>query len=213
MKFSLHVINMDIETKKNVLCQLMRECYNDNLLTDIGGNVSFKDPEKSSFWISPSRIRKNTVQPDQLVEISIESGKILTNKQNLKPSVEWPMHLTLYKQKETKMILHTHAPFATAYSLLEHPPTIPKITLELTILIPKIVVVPYAPSGTYELGEKVSKYLQDTDIVILKNHGTVAITTQDNFEETAILTRALEEYLRLYTLAKQMGSELTPFPA
>lgn len=204
---------MDVEQKKQELSNLMKECYNDKLLTDIGGNVSFKDPEKNSFWISPSRIRKNTVQPDQLVEISVETGKVLTNKQNLKPSVEWPMHLTLYKQKETNMILHTHAPYATAYSLLEEPPILPKITLELSILIPKLVVVPYAPSGTYELGEKVSEYLRDTDIVILKNHGTVAITTQENFEETAILTRAIEEYLRLYTLAKQMGTEITPFPA
>ena len=201
---------MDLEHKKLELCELMKELYNEKILTDIGGNVSFRDPDSNSFWISPSRIRKNTVQPEQLVEISIETEEIVTNKQNL--SVEWPMHLTIYKQKGSNMILHTHAPYATAYSLLEKPPIIPQLTLELHILVPKIVVVPYAPSGTYELGEQVSDYLADIDIVILKNHGTVAITTEDSFDEAAIKTRALEEYLRLYSLAKHMGSEITAFP-
>ena len=203
---------MDLELKKLELCELMKELYNEKILTDIGGNVSFRDPDKNSFWISPSRIRKNTVQPDQLVEISIETKEILFNKKNLKPSVEWPMHLTIYKQKGSSMILHTHAPYATAYSLLEDPPSIPQLTLELHILVPEIVVVPYAPSGTYELGEKVSEYLEDVDIVILKNHGTVAIGQEDSFDEAAIKTRALEEYLRLFTLAKQMGAEITAFP-
>ena len=202
---------MNIELKKSELCVLMKDLYQEKLLTDIGGNVSFKDPEKNSFWISPSRIRKNTVKPDQLVEISIETGEILTNPSHLKPSVEWPMHLTLFKNKNAFMILHTHAPYATAYSLLENPPVVPKLTLELQLLIPKIVVVPYAPSGTYELGDKVSSYLEEVEIVILKNHGTVAIAKEETFEEPAIKTRALEEYLRLYTLAKQMGQNLTPF--
>ena len=210
--FSLQVKIMDIETKKQELCSLMKELYAEKILTDIGGNVSFKDPERKSFWISPSRIRKNTVQPGQLVEISLETGDILSNKAGLKPSVEWPMHQTIYKENKATMILHTHAPYATAYSVLEQPPTIPKLTLELTLLVPEIIVVPYAPSGTYELGSKVSTYLEKRSIVILKNHGTVAISMTESFDEPAFATRALEEYLRMYTLAKHMGRELTPFP-
>lgn len=204
---------MSIEAKKLELCELMKELYNEKILTDIGGNVSFKDAERNSFWITPSRIRKNTVQPKQLLEIAIATGEVLTNKPGLKPSVEWPMHLTIYREQKANMILHTHAPYATAYSLLEHPPDLPKLTLELTILVPQIVVVPYAPSGTYELGSKVSEYLEKNSIVILKNHGTVAVSQTQDFTEPTFTTRALEEYLRLYTLAKTMGNEITPFPA
>lgn len=205
------VLFMNIETKKLELCELMKELYNEKILTDIGGNLSFKDPEKNSFWITPSRIRKNTIQPNQLLELDIEKGTILTNTKELKPSVEWPMHLTIYKEKKAKMILHTHAPYATAYSLLKKPPKLPKLTLELSLLVPQIVVVPYAPSGTYELGTKVSEYMEKASIVILKNHGTVAISETEDFNEPTFATRALEEYLRLYTLAKSMGNEITPF--
>ena len=204
---------MQIKIKKTELCKLMKEMYNEKLLTDIGGNVSFKDENNGTFWISPSRIRKNTVKPNQLIEISLKTGEIVTNTENLKPSVEWPMHLTVYQQHPTtKMILHTHAPYATAYSILEELPEIPPLTLELSILVPKIVVVPFKPSGTKELGISVSTYLDTSEIVILKNHGTVAITETDKFVDTAIKTRALEEYLRLFSLAKQLGTNITPYP-
>ncbi len=204
---------MDVEHKKEALCELMKELYAEKILTEIGGNLSFKDAQTNIFWISPSRIRKNTVKPDQLLELSLDSGAILTNTAKLKPSVEWPMHLAIYQYRPSiTMITHTHAPYATAFSLLERPPVVPPITLEISILVPHLIVVPYQPSGSKELGTAVSTYLEQSDIVILKNHGTVAITTTDDFEETAITTRALEEYLRLYSLAKQMGSEITPFP-
>ena len=36
---------MNIELKKSELCVLMKDLYQEKLLTDIGGNVSFKDPE------------------------------------------------------------------------------------------------------------------------------------------------------------------------
>ena len=204
---------MQIKIKKTKLCKLMKEMYNENILTDIGGNISFKDEKHGTFWISPSRIRKNTVTPKQLVEVSLETGEVLTNTEHLRPSVEWPMHLTIYQQHPaTNMILHTHAPYATAYSILEDPPEIPPLTLELSILVPKIVVVPYKPSGTKELGTAVSTYLNTSEIVILKNHGTVAITETDEFVDTAVKTRALEEYLRLFSLAKQLGTNITPYP-
>lgn len=207
------MIELDVALKKEAICTLMKELYNEKLLTDIGGNLSFKDSNHNSFWISPSRIRKNTVKPEQLIELSLETGEIVNNEAHLKPSVEWPMHVTIYKETKAQMIVHTHAPYATAYSLLEKPPTIPKLTLELNLLVPQIVVVPYAPSGTIELGEKVSSYLQTNTIVILKNHGTVAISQTEDFDEPTFTTRALEEYLRLYTLAKLMGNEITSFPS
>lgn len=206
-------MHMDVEQKKVALCQVMKELYAEKILTDIGGNVSFKDPATNSLWISPSGIKKDTVQPEQLFQLSLENGELLTKTEGLKPSVEWPMHLTIYQeQPAVTMILHTHAPYATAYSILEKPPVIPQLTLELHLLVPAIVVVPYKPSGTKELGVAVGSYLEKSDIVILKNHGTVAITTKDDFVDTAIKTRALEEYLRMYSLAKMMGTEITPFP-
>ena len=204
---------LNVESKKVALCESMKELYTEKILTDIGGNLSFKDEQTNSFWISPSRIRKNTVKPNQLLEVSLDSGEVLTNTEHLKPSVEWPMHLAIYTHKPAiTQITHTHAPYATAYSILEHPPVVPQITLEITILVPELLVVPYQPSGSKELGSAVSTYLEKSDIVILKNHGTVAVTTADDFVDTAIKTRALEEYLRLYSLAKQMGTEITPFP-
>ena len=202
---------MDLAEKKIQVCDYMRELYSEKFFTDIGGNISIRD--QNSFWITPTRIRKNTVTPDQLIEISMENGEILKNLHNLKPSVEWPMHFMIYKQKPVTVILHTHAPYSTAYSVLEKPTQIPHLTAELKILVPKIVVIPYAPSGSYELGEKISEGLTESEVVILKNHGTVSVSYKENDEmvDAIIKTRALEEYFKIFAIAKQMGNEITPF--
>ena len=46
--------------------------------------------------------------------MSLSEDKIITNDQNLTPSVEWPMRQRIYSgNTQIKMILHTHASFAT----------------------------------------------------------------------------------------------------
>lgn len=40
----------------------------------------------------------------------------------------------------------------------------------------------------------------------------MAITNTNDFSITLIITKTLEEYIRLYTLAKQMGDSITQFP-
>lgn len=205
---------MGIVENKQDLCNFMRELYSQKFFTDIGGNISIKDPGNNSFWITPTRIRKNTVTPDQLIEISIETGEIKKNLNGLDPSVEFPMHLKIYKEiTKVNSIIHTHAPYATAYSLLEQPEPVPHLTAELKILVPKIIVTPFASSGSKKIGEVVSKGLNQCDTIILKNHGTVSVSiNKETLIDAIIKTRGLEEMLKLFTITKQMRGNITPFP-
>ncbi|MHA1237268.1 MAG: class II aldolase/adducin family protein, partial [Candidatus Hodarchaeales archaeon] len=101
---------------KELLCQTMKELYKEKILTDIGGNLSFRsseDPE-NIFWISPSGMKKDEVSPKHLIKMNME-GKVLdeSDESELSPSVEWPMHLRIYKEDEDfKFIVHSHAPLA-----------------------------------------------------------------------------------------------------
>lgn len=192
------------------LCETMKELYKEKILTDIGGNLSFRSPEDENiFWITPSGKKKDTVEPEDLIKMNFQ-GEILS-KPSLKPSIEWPMHLKIYEEDEDfKVILHSHAPLATALSIIKDPPEMPNLTGELTYLVPEIIIVPFEKSGSEELGAAIAEALWDCSVVIMENHGVAAIG--ENFKEAAIKTRALEEYLQLYINAKKFGDTLKEFP-
>ncbi len=201
----------DLELKES-LCHTMKELYKEKILTDIGGNLSFRSSEDPNniFWITPSGMKKDLVEPKHLIKMSME-GEVL-DESELSPSVEWPMHLRIYKEDEDfNFIVHSHAPLATAFSLLAVPPKIPPLTAELGFLVPEIIIAPYKQSGSDELGESVAELLWDSLTLILENHGVIAVS-EESFQNAAIKTRALEEYLQLYLNAKKFGGELRPFP-
>ena len=199
--------------RKVVLCHTMKELYEEKILTDIGGNLSFRSVEEPDkyFWITPSGMKKDLVEPEHLIKMTME-GEEVDNDSALSPSVEWPIHLRIYQEDEDfQFVVHSHAPLATAYSILAEPPEIPPLTAELAFLVPEIVIVPYRQSGSTELGEAVAELLWDSQTLVLENHGVVAVS-EESFENAAIKTRALEEYLQLYLNITKYGGKIRPFP-
>ena len=95
--------------------------------------------------------------------------------------------------------------------IIKNPPKIPPLTAELGFLVPEIVIVPYQQSGSAELGEAVADSLWDSQILILENHGVIAVS-EDSMQNAAIKTRALEEYLQLYLNTQKFGGNIRPFP-
>jgi L-fuculose-phosphate aldolase len=190
----------------------MKELYAEKILTDIGGNLSARSVENSQFfWITPSGMKKDLVEPENLIRMSLE-GKIIDERDDKVPSVEWPMHLRIYQEDEDfKFIIHSHAPLATALSIIKNPPKIPTLTAELGFLVPELIILPYKQSGSSELGDTVAEALWDSNVLILENHGVIAVS-EESFQNAVIKTRALEEFLQLYLDAKRFGDELRPFP-
>jgi L-fuculose-phosphate aldolase len=191
----------------------MKELYKEKILTDIGGNLSFRSLEEpeNSFWITPSGMKKDLVEPEHLIKMTMD-GKEIDNDGELSPSVEWPIHLRIYQEDEDfQFVVHSHAPLATAYSILAEPPKIPPVTAELSFLVPEIIIVPYHQSGSTELGEAVAESLWDSQTLVLENHGVIAVS-EDSFQNAAIKTRALEEFLQLYLNVKKFDSPIRPFP-
>jgi len=190
----------------------MKELYSEKILTDIGGNLSFRSVEETDkFWITPSGLKKDLVEPKDLIQMTLH-GEIVKEHSTYSPSVEWPMHLRVYQEDEDfRFIIHSHAPLATAVSILENPPEFQPFTAELAFLVPEVVIVPYERSGSKELGEAVATALWDSQVLILQNHGVISVS-EESFQRAAIKTRALEEYLQLYLNAKQFEGKLRRFP-
>ena len=121
------------------ICDTLVEAYKRNWITSRDGNVSIRHHDRDHFYITPSGVRKQTLQPDQFKKIIIkapltwnEPGTGLQAERwgwkedhytdisaNLKPSGEIPLHFGLQKMmgqhsKEVRVVVHLHPTFCVA---------------------------------------------------------------------------------------------------
>lgn len=100
------------------VCELFSEAYRRNWITARDGNASIRWHDRDHFWVTPSGVRKQTLQPEMFKKSSL-TGKVLEYtpiSENLKPSGEFPMHLALQRQitTEVRVVLHFHPTYTVA---------------------------------------------------------------------------------------------------
>jgi L-fuculose-phosphate aldolase len=121
------------------ICDIMLDAYKRNWITSRDGNVSIRHHDREHFYITPSGVRKQTLQPDQFKKILIkpphswnETGTGLLAErwgwkelpytdisERLKPSGEIPLHFGLQKQMgqhlgEVRVVVHLHPTYCVA---------------------------------------------------------------------------------------------------
>jgi L-fuculose-phosphate aldolase len=116
------------------ICDTLVEAYRRNWITSRDGNVSIRHHDRDHFYITPSGVRKQTLQPDQFKKIQI--GKWNTGiedimaynwqeleytdiSKNLQPSGEIPLHFGLQKEmgqhsNEVRVVVHLHPTYCVA---------------------------------------------------------------------------------------------------
>lgn len=106
---------------------LKREVWQANLLlpqhhlvTFTWGNVSALDREKGLVVIKPGGVAYETMQPDDMVVVDLESAAVVEGR--YKPSSDTPTHLVLYRAfPAIGGIVHTHSRWATVFAQAMRP--------------------------------------------------------------------------------------------
>jgi L-fuculose-phosphate aldolase len=187
------------------ICDIMVDAYKRNWITSRDGNVSIRHHDRDHFYITPSGVRKQTLQPDQFKKIGIETGyydqpprpyhvsKELDYSdisKNLKPSGELPLHFGLQKEMgqhkdDVRVVVHVHPTYCIAamhagIDLSTISDAFPELN-RYTKVAPNVGDV---PPISQELADECHKMLQldnagniAFDIVGIKGHGVVAIDT------------------------------------
>ena len=121
------------------ICDILVEAYKRNWITSRDGNVSIRHHDRDHFYITPSGVRKQTLQPDQFKKIIIkppltwnEVGTgLLADRWGWKednytaissaltPSGEIPLHFGLQRQMgqhrgEVRVVVHVHPTYCVA---------------------------------------------------------------------------------------------------
>jgi ribulose-5-phosphate 4-epimerase/fuculose-1-phosphate aldolase len=178
------------------ICDTLVEAYRRNWITSRDGNVSIRHHDRDHFYITPSGVRKQTMQPDQFKKIKIVSSLMWQEQyytdisKNLKPSGEIPLHFGLQKNmgqhsNDVRVVVHVHPTYCVAamhadIDLSTVVDNFPELS-RYTKVAPNVGDV---PPISQELADRCHENLQlDSygniayDIVGIKGHGVVAIDT------------------------------------
>ena len=181
------------------ICDTLVEAYGRNWITSRDGNVSIRHHDRDHFYITPSGVRKQTLQPDQFKKIGLlDTGieticKILSYtaiSSELQPSGELPLHFGLQKKmgqhsNDVRVVVHLHPTYCIAamhagIDLSTICDAFPELN-RYTKVAPNVGDV---PPISQELADRCHKNLQldnngniAYDIVGIKGHGVVAIDT------------------------------------
>ena len=178
------------------ICDTLVEAYRRNWITSRDGNVSIRHHDRDHFYITPSGVRKQTMQPDQFKKIRIV-GSMLWEEQpysdisaNLKPSGEIPLHFGLQRamgqhSTDVRVVVHLHPTYCVAamhagIDLSTIVNDFPELS-RYTKVAPNVGDV---PPISQELADRCHENLWlrkdgtiGFDIVGIKGHGVVAIDT------------------------------------
>ena len=184
------------------ICETMVAAYEKNWITSRDGNVSIRHHDRQHFYITPSGIRKQTMQPELFKKIRINEHMFddvewswtdmpyTDISKNLKPSGEIPLHFGLQKQMgqhadDVRIVMHFHPTYCVAAmhkgieldKLVQDFPELGRYTK----VAPN---VPDVPPISQELADETisrlgvdEKGFVENDIIGIKGHGVVAIGT------------------------------------
>ena len=200
------------QERKEQLAAMITELYRAGLVTASGGNLSVRSASHAdAVWITPSRLFKGGLTADQMILIDFDGKRIeVEGNPPGDPSVESVYHAGILKRRpELSSVIHTHAPFATAFAMCDM--QMPPMTTE-AIFMMHLPVIPWALGGSRELAEYMIEYVGNTKAggAFLRNHGLVTIGR--NLREAADFTYAIEHTIRILLLCRMMGKEPSVIP-
>ena len=172
----------------------------DNLSPGTSGNISAREPDGRTFWITPSGMDFSQLLEADLVEIDVASGSIASG--NRVPSSEVPLHVLTYQRRpDVKGIVHAHSLFAAVFSTLNRP--IKAVHYQIARVGDEVPVADYATYGTDELADRATNALGQGNAVLLKNHGLIAVgnSIRDAYRNAL----DVEWVAHLYFLGLQIG--------
>ena len=186
-------------------CDILVDAYKRNWITSRDGNISIRHHDRDHFYITPTGVRKQNMQPEMFKKISVTRtinsgmGSAVFDYQwsvieqddlsgNLKPSGEMPLHFGLQREMgqhkdDVRVVVHVHPTYCIAamhagIDLATVSDAFPELN-RYTRVAPNVGDV---PPISQELGDACHRNLGldrdgniQFDIVGIKGHGVVAI--------------------------------------
>lgn len=191
------------------ICDICNKMWQLGWVAANDGNISVM-LEDGTLLVTPTGISKVFIKPEMLVHID-KFGNILQANEGYRPSSEIKMHLKCYEERDdVGAVIHAHPPYATGFAVANiHLDDYSMI--ETVITTGSIPVTPYSTPSTDEVPNTIAPYLDKHDVLLLQNHGALAVgsdlVTAYYRMETLELFAKISLNARLLGGAKEISKE------
>ena len=175
-----------------------------NLVWMAGGTVCARDPQTGYVVVTPSGLDYERLTPDDMTVTDMEMNLV---EGKFRPSVALNLWISFMRARtELNAVVHTHSPYATAFSVAYQ--SIPVITETMANWFGQPVQVTcYLSVEDSEFPTLPVKVMGNGYAVLLGNHGPITVgKTLEHALERAV---TLEEAARTYSIARTINVPVT----
>lgn len=163
----------NLQAVKEQICDVCHKMWQLGWVAANDGNVSVK-LEDGTFLATPTGISKSFITPEKLIRINKE-GEVLEAAEGFRPSSEIKMHLRCYeKRADVGSVLHAHPPGATGFAVAHRSMDMYNMIEDVAVL-GSVPLTPYGTPSTSEVPDAIEPYLEEHDVMLLENHGALAV--------------------------------------
>lgn len=169
-----------------------------------GGTVCARDPETGYVVVTPSGLDYERLAPDDMIVTDMDMNPV---EGKYRPSVALNLWTGFMRARtEINAVVHTHSPYATAFSVVHQ--SIPIITETMADWFGQPVpVTRYLSVEDPEFSTLPVEVLGNGYAVLLGNHGPITVgKTLEHALERAV---TLEEAARTYSIARTIGAPVS----
>lgn len=171
------------------------------LLWGRSGNISHRTG-RDTFLISASGTDLGALTAADLVACRVSSAAY----EGSIPSRETGLHRAIYRsQPGVQAVVHA-SPFYSSLVACCHVPLRTDLFPEAMAYLQHVAWVPYCHPGSQALAEAVAAQARESDVLILENHGAVALG--QSLEEVVLRLETLEFLSRMEVTARASGLTL-----
>ncbi len=174
--------------------------YERGLVFGTNGNVSGRFiGDIEIVAITPTNVPLSMVTEENVAIVDMSGRKL----GGAKPSSELYLHLKIYgKREDVEGIVHTHSPYATAFSFSNK--RLRRFEIPGESRSGFIEEVEYYMPGSMELANECALKMEHGNVALLKNHGVVCCGP--NLQEAVQLSEFVEENAKLQFISYLLNS-------
>lgn len=164
---------MSMNLIKEQICDVCHKTWQLGWVAANDGNVSAR-LEDGTFLCTPTGMSKSFITPEKLLRINAK-GEVLEGAEGLRPSSEIKMYLRCYeKRPDVWSVIHAHPPGATGFAVAHKAMDMYNM-IEDVAVIGSVPLTPYGTPSTTEVPDAIEPYLEEHDVMLLENHGALAV--------------------------------------
>lgn len=186
---------------KDKIIDIGKKLYLKNLTVATSGNISIKTDK--GIYITASGSSLGSLKKEDIVLTDLEGNEISQGK----ASSEKKLHVAIYKLRpEINAIIHTHPVYLTSFAAC-HKSLKEPIMSENILYFEDIPVAKYAMPSSDELVANTIKHIKKRDVVIMANHGAIALA--DNIEHAFSKIETAEYYAQVSIFSNIIGNPVS----